>query len=423
MGSGQRVCITEHPGGRELAIIGGGAAGLICAHLLDTRHRVTVYERQPILGGNIRTLGVNVTCPKLPPGVVLDAGVIEFCPEHFPVFHRLLERLDIAVTPVPATTSLIHADGFQDRSPGSLGLASLPFSQRWAARARLLQLAPEFLRFRRRAGAADPNKLYHQSLSDFLEDGPVSEWLRLLMVYGYSIPRDRVDDMPAALTIPTLLQFTGRPSWTCLPGGVYTYISAILKRMRGQVVTDADVRVRRNGRGVSVSRKQGEIRRFDAVIFACPPDQVLQILEDPTDAERRRFGPWKTNQIVTIIHDDDGIYTRYGVRDFSEFDVFTNPPGYNAFLNRLAGLPKSTPRHFHFSYNLDGLIRDDRVIHRQPHQTPLYTRIALASRPEVIACNGESNTYFAGAWLGNGLHEGAAQSALDVSRLLGGTTC
>ena len=33
-------------------------------------------------------------------------------------------------------------------------------------------------------------------------------------------------------------------------------------------------------------------RLFDKVVFAAPPDQTLALLEDPTEAERRRFGAW-----------------------------------------------------------------------------------------------------------------------------------
>ena len=61
-----------------------------------------------------------------------------------------------------------------------------------------------------------------------------------------------------------------------------------------------------------------------------------------------------------------------------------------------------------------------RVLHVQDHRIPLHTVAALASRREILAHNGERHTYFAGAWLGNGLHEGAVWSADQVSRLLGG---
>ena len=45
----------------RIAIIGGGASGMVTAYLLDKQgHQVTVFERQPALGGHIRTLNKNV---------------------------------------------------------------------------------------------------------------------------------------------------------------------------------------------------------------------------------------------------------------------------------------------------------------------------------------------------------------------------
>lgn len=45
---------------------------------------------------------------------------------------------------------------------------------------------------------------------------------------------------------------------------------------------------------------------------------------------------------------------------------------------------------------------------------------ALRTRGEIIADDGSRATFHAGAYLGNGLHEGAMSSAARVAKLLGG---
>jgi predicted NAD/FAD-binding protein len=65
------------------------------------------------------------------------------------------------------------------------------------------------------------------------------------------------------------------------------------------------------------------------------------------------------------------------------------------------------------------LIASDRIIHIQEHHTPLYTTESFQYRDEVVATNGENNTYHAGAYLGDGLHEGAITSAFRVAQLVG----
>ena len=49
----------------------------------------------------------------------------------------------------------------------------------------------------------------------------------------------------------------------------------------------------------------------------------------------------------------------------------------------------------------------------------LYTTESFQYRDEVVATNGENNTYHAGAYLGDGLHEGAITSAFRVAQLVG----
>jgi uncharacterized protein len=53
------------------------------------------------------------------------------------------------------------------------------------------------------------------------------------------------------------------------------------------------------------------------------------------------------------------------------------------------------------------------------HHTPLYTTESFQYRDEVVATNGENNTYHAGAYLGDGLHGGAITSAVLVAKLIG----
>lgn len=405
----------------EIAIIGGGAAGMITAYLLDGAHRVTVYERQPILGGNIRTLGRNVAVAGLPEGVFLDSGVIEFSPERFTKLHRLFAELAIELRPVPAATGLCLADGRVFASQGKIAGSRAGALVRLREALRLARLLPALHRFRRRAGRARADELAGRRLDEVLGDGVLDEWLRLLMVYAYSIPRDQVGAMPAALTIPTLHAFTGDVSWTSVVGGIYRYIEAILARLRGEVVTSAIVdELRRDEAGVHLRLRGAEPRRFDAVVIATTPERVLELLSDPSEAEVRRFAAWRGNDVDAVIHTDSGLYRRRGIVDYSEFDLFEDPPGYNAYLNRLCGIDPARGVDYHFSYNLEREIDPAKILHVQPHRTPLYTVDAYAELDAIRGANGERRTYFAGAWLGDGLHEGAVRSALAVSERLGG---
>ena len=169
--------------------------------------------------------------------------------------------------------------------------------------------------------------------------------------------------------------------------------------------------------------ENGESLSFDKVVFAVTPEQVLKLLGDASDDEQRRFGAWQENQLETVIHTDISFYKHFGISYYSEFDVFQTDThghyGYNAYLNRLYGIDASKYPHYSLAYNLDKRINPDKIIHRQQHNTPLYSVAAIRYRHEVIANNGENHTYHAGAYLGEGLHEGAISSAFAISELLG----
>lgn len=397
----------------KIAVIGGGASGMMCAWLLADRHEVHVFEREPVLGGNIRTLGRNVdTAPAMrlaAAGLHLDAGVIEFSRDRFRGLHGFFAALGVDLVDAPGCSSLCIDGRGEWISAGVLAEIRATWTQRarWALRS--LPGALGLLRLRRSARG----ELAGRSLGEFLGHDAFSEWCRLLMVYAYSHPYADIDAIAAALAMPTLASFMAPQRWTSVRGGVYRYIERIVASRGIQVHTDARVRCTRTGGGVQLRLASGEELRHDALIIATTPDEVLGVLADAHEDERRWFAPWRANAATTIVHSDTGFHTRRRSSYYSEFDLLKGrgSAGYNAYLNRLCEIPASHGRHYFLALGIEPEIAEEHVVHRQQHRTPRYSPEAVATRDAIKAMSGARHTFFAGAWLYDGLHEGAWQSA------------
>ena len=183
----------------KIAIIGGGAAGLTTAYLLDKSHDITLFEKQPILGGNVRTLGKNVSGDRLPNGVTIDNGVIEFQQDHFVSFHKLLDHLNVEYKTVNGGSSnLFLVNGSYILGPALVKHSSNSLFERIQGNLKLLRLLPYYWN----SFPTDPAELRNRPLSDFLkDDNNWHVWQKMLMMYGYSIPYRQIANFPAEIAL------------------------------------------------------------------------------------------------------------------------------------------------------------------------------------------------------------------------------
>ncbi|NJK76681.1 MAG: FAD-dependent oxidoreductase [Microcoleus sp. SU_5_6] len=403
----------------RIAVIGGGSSGMATAYLLDKQgHHVTVFENQPILGGHIRTLNKNVRPSQSNCTEILESGVLEF-PSIFYNFIALMQELGVELKPVNIGSALFFKQG-------SHILSGVAIENNCKGLQRLIEYLRYDSMYARAAGLwiktrfAKMKDFCDRPLAGYLNSQCIgSIWLKLLTMYSYSMRFELIDNFPAELAMPMLRDYV-LVNWFRIEGGVYSYIEKILERFKGEVLVNADIaNIYRSIDTVTIERSTGEIQEFDKIVFATPPDRVMALLADPTDAEIKRFSAWQANYANTIIHQDTSMYDRNGIHHPSEFDFFQTDTqwGYNSYLNQLCNISPSEP--YFLSFQLEESIACDRIVHVQQHHTPLYTTESFRYRDEVVATNGENHTYHAGAYLGDGLHEGAITSAFRVAKLIG----
>ena len=87
----------------RVGIVGGGAAGLLSAWLLEEQHEVTLFERDDRLGGHAHTVSIEAD-GRL---VDVDAGFEFFgAGNAYATFNRLLDVLEVPRESYPATLTV-----------------------------------------------------------------------------------------------------------------------------------------------------------------------------------------------------------------------------------------------------------------------------------------------------------------------------
>src|SRR3954470_15307453 len=90
----------------KVAIVGAGVSGLVVAHLLHTRHEVTVFEAAAYAGGHTNTIRVDTEYETHH----VDTGFIVYNDRNYPNFTRLLARLGVATQPTHMSFSVKGED-------------------------------------------------------------------------------------------------------------------------------------------------------------------------------------------------------------------------------------------------------------------------------------------------------------------------
>ncbi|MER7765863.1 FAD-dependent oxidoreductase [Kitasatospora sp. NPDC096140] len=419
------------PGGRRIAVIGAGVAGLTAAwELRRAGAEVELFEADTRLGGHAHTQRVTA-----PDGreLALDTGFLVHDAPTSPHLARLLRDLGVPTRDADPSIS-VHCEGCGLEYAGADGPAALLALPDPPLRHRYLRLLADIPRFRRRArrlladpGAGEP------TLRDFLLDECFSGYF----LHHYLIPLTAAappgapepsGDHPARhlfafLDHHGLLSDDGPPPRRTVTGGSAAYVRRIAERLT-TVHRHTPVRaVHRHLDGVTLTTGDGRRAEADAVVVATHADQALRLLADPTRAEREVLAAFHHTRTPTVLHHDASVlpHARWARGSWNyRMPHCTAPAGaarISHHLNRLlrldAGedylLTRNEPPH--------DPVPEHLVISRTVHEHPVHTAESVAAQ-RLLPRLTTGRTAFAGAHHGWGSHEDGCRSGLAAARAL-----
>lgn len=412
---------------KRVAVIGSGISGLAASWLLSRRYEVSLFEKDDRIGGHTHTVMVDTAEGQLP----VDTGFIVHTERNYPNFVRLMRDLGVETQASDMSFAVTSFD--DDFEYSSRGLRGFFAKRSHAFSPSHYRLLAEIVRFNREAKTLASSPLASRlTLGEMLDRGRFGAAFRERYLYPmasavWSMSFAEIAQFPAAALVKFfdhhgMLGIDTHPEWRVIRGGSHSYLAPITEPYRDRIVKGAKIaRVSRDGDGVEIHFDDRAPQRFDEVVFACHGDQVLPLLERPTDAERALFAKFRTSSNETVLHTDSRLLPRrpdaraswnYGIDSRAQRQVSVT---YS--MNRLQSL--RTKDDYCVTLNGTDRIDPSKIVKSMVYHHPSYDLGALEAQSRWGEVSGALHTHYCGAYWYYGFHEDGMKSAIRVAGALG----
>ena len=422
----------------KIAIVGSGIAGLATAHRLHGLADITLYEAGDYFGGHTHT--VDVTLPDASGKDVtygVDTGFLVFNERTYPQLIALLAELGVqtAKSDMSFSVQVPQAMGSRTLEWSGTNLNTV-FAQRSnLVNPRFLGMLRDLLRFNKLCtgiAQAGADAVLMQPLGEFLKEHRFGDAFRdwyFLPMLGciWSCPTDQMLHFPVATMIRFchnhgLMQVSDRPQWWTVQGGARHYVDKILAGIVDKRCSTPVRRIERDAAGVRVVT-DGQVEHFDQVVLATHSDQALALLAQPSGQERAVLSAIRYQANRAVLHTDTSVlpsrraaWAAWNYERAPQHSRESARVCLHYLINQLQPVPFAQP--VVVSLNPLNEIAPSQVIGSYDYAHPVFDRGAINAQQQVAALQGQSHTWFCGAWTGYGFHEDGLKSGLAVATQL-----
>lgn len=411
----------------RIAVIGSGISGMSAAYYLSENHEVTLFEAGNRLGGHTATIDVKEGTKS----IAIDTGFIVFNDWTYPGFIALLDELGVESQPTQMSFSV--SDSESGIEYAGTNLNTLFGRRKNLFSFKHLKMLKEIVTFNKQVEAhlAQMPNADQINLGQYLENYAYSEAFKNLYIVpmGSAIWSSKQSDMlkmPLSFFVKFfrnhgLLNLKDRPQWRVIKGGSSAYIEPLIEPYKDRIRLNTPVYgVDRNitGSYVTLKTKEG-LEAFDHVVFACHSNQALACLKDANALEKEILQaiPYSNNEVV--LHTDKSVLPKTK-RCWSSWNVSLDEKNENPCLsynmNILQGI--ESDQTYCVTLNQTEAIEPAKVIGVYNYEHPVFTSKGVAAQSRWDEINGQTNTWFCGAYWRNGFHEDGVWSARRVSDML-----
>ena len=412
----------------KIAVIGSGISGLGAAHFLSKKHKVDLFEREDYFGGHSYT--VEVPLNKKNGFIAIDLGFIVFNKANYPNLLKLFTELKVQYEKSNMSFS-VSVKNSEIEYSGS-GLSGLFANKNNIFNYNFIKMIKEIIFFYNQSNKIDHSDYRNQTLAEFLKSKKMSEYFInfhiIPMVSAiWSIPTDFANEMPMSLFLNFfqnhgLFKIKKRPQWYTVSGRSKNYVARILQNVNGEYFKNYEIK--------NVSRKENGVRLYygssneyfdyDQVVFAVHANEILTILNNPTENEKRILKSFKYKKNIAYLHRDDNLMPKRK-KTWSSWNSILdkNYPKKNCityWLNNLQNL--RTNEDYFLTLNPIIPIDNKKIIKKVEFTHPFYDIKTINAQKYLSELQGVNNTYFCGSYFGYGFHEDGLNSGIELSNKL-----
>ena len=408
----------------NIAVIGSGISGLTTAHLLSRKHNITLFEKNDYIGGHTHTHSIEEE------GTIynVDSGFIVYNENTYPNFIKLLDSLNVKRQHSSIGFSVKSYNKDFEYSGNSL---SAVFSKKSNLfNPYFLNMLRFIIRFNKNSVKDLETMNESTLLIDYLKSKNYSDYF----INYYIIPMaasiwstspNFILEMPAIFFIRFfdnhgLLKITNRPQWWVIKNGSKQYVKKILDDFNGTIHLNTTINELKRESNKVYIKINNDTKIFDAVVLATHSDQSLSIIKDLSDNEKNVLGKIKYQKNTALIHTDTSILPKRK-KAWSSWNYLLDKNDNKVILTYNMNILQSlkSKKTYCVTLNNTDMINENKIIKKITYHHPLFTKESVYAQSQKNLICGVNNTYFCGAYWGNGFHEDGVNSALDVCKKFG----
>ena len=416
----------------KFAVVGSGVSGLSIATILSQDHEVVLYEKDNRFGGHSNTIEINYKNEI----VNVDTGFIVFNKLNYPNLIKFFKYFNVMYEDSDMSLSIQHENLNIEWSGQNIKsiFSKKTLTKKLSFLYSIIQI-PIFnfhIKY-----LINYKSLDEISLEDWLKNKPYTKGfldLYLLPMVGaiWSMPPKDVMDYP----IISLFNFfnnhkllhskNDRPKWLTVSNGSIQYVSKIIRFLDAnpRVKTYKNINIteiKRKNNSITVKDSNNNENQFDHIIFATNPTKILEIVKDTDEKEKNILSSFSTNKNTAYLHNDKSLMP--SLREvWSSWNVHIPKKkvdyiSVTYWMNRLQNINNSKP--LFLSLNPSKLPKEKSIFKIIDYEHPIFDLESIVSKKQLPKIQGHRNTWYCGAWSGNGFHEDGINSSVELAKKFG----